>query len=1089
MNNKSLIQVQVNDYVETPQNKSHRKLISKKIQPYMKAYGLKPEFFEVKGKQVVFKINNSTNLSNLNKTMFSSMPSTKRLTQKKAPSQKIESVKRAVVSLSDFQLLPLTTKYANLFQEIQNSQVSLIQSQCHDSASAIFRQSQDNFQDRSQHQRLDSLKQSIVELEKIKQVKIDELQNLQERIESVKKIEQINNSQIIIQGNKNLNKRQVRFKAATTIQAQVKSWIAQKKFNEWRKKKLEKFRRIIIIQKWWQKQLKLIKKKDKFEIGHNDKRLKDIDDHQFIILSNYSYKLKRIRILLVERKGKHKQDFRLYLNISNCQSILNEEITKDSYEFNILIDLITNQIINIIHVENNQLKIDLESKNFIYINRLLLQIEIQITQIIGNKYHILILRQELPVLENQEQQIQQSQQLENNESIENENTKNQVFHEEIPKSQFNSQDSNDIQLQIFIEENNQPQSDEMQEQQLEEKQEQQSEENHQPQLEEKQEIYIDQQNEHQQDEHRKTYSEEKHELQTDQNQVPQSNEKHQSDSEEKHEQYSEVNQENGNQQINQNENEQSKQDQYIEQEVEYYKIKLIPTDTDHNKNEQFYTNQVVEEDKNKSNFEDEKQNLIDQAALIRNKEEKPNQNDSNQWNSIIDDYPKQDLKQDIQEYQSQTSNNEQIDVEQVQFEDKNQEIQQLNIQESIVPEGQQDYEFNVHIQGSIEQEAYKVNNQKEEDIELHLIVQKIEETQNQTNIGLSLEIQKNEENNIDYAQKESIKNDDQNNQNNQVSNLESIQVNQPVELQDPKVEVQLNRSRDSNQFETLIQTQQVINQPENSKINDFIENKDNNDLENKSMTESVELKQQNDNIQVSQAEDHEQVDVQERQEFDQSEIRNQENQTIKFQFSTGFLNSQGEYLTSQQFNISFQEQDSLEYSADNSREFQPVYVTTLVVENIEIDVYQSNLRLTFKDKNKEFAECIFNMPKKFQSSLDFTKNNLYVYIMEGHIRCLEVDQGMKIQRFVRKMRFIKSVLFQLNQDLFLISLHRSSYAMQIFIFKNGRLQEEVTLRKLSKQCKLGLKKYFLSIGPQLIFSQGYLEDTVLSILENLGCKN
>ncbi|CAK61811.1 unnamed protein product (macronuclear) [Paramecium tetraurelia] len=1084
MNNKSLIQVQVNDYVETQQNKSHRKLISKKIQPYMKAYSLKPEFFEVKGKQVVFKINNSTNLSNLNKTMFSSMPSMKQLPQKKAPPKKIDSVKRTVVSLTDFQLLPLTTKYANLFQEIQNSQVSLVQSECHDSVSATYRQSQDNYQDRSQHQRLDSLKQSIFELEKIKQVKIDELQNLQERIEQVKNIEKNNNSQIIIQCNKNLNKRQIRFKAATTIQASVKRWIAQKKFNEWKKKKLEKLRKIIIIQKWWQKQLKLIKKKDKFEIGHNDKKVKDIDDHQFIILSNYSYKLKRIRILLVERKGKYKQDFRFYLNINNCQSILNEEITKDSYEFNILIDLITNQIINIIQIDNNQIKLYLEQKNFIYINRLLLQIEIQITQIVGNKYHILILRQESPNLENQEQQqeqIQQSQQLENNESIENDNTKIQLVHEEIPKPQLISQDSNDVQLEQFIKENNQQKQEENNQPQQEEKQE--------PQSEEKQEIQIDQQHELQQDENHQPYSEEIHQLQSDQKQETQSDEKHQPFSEEKHEQYSEVNQMNQNQQINQNENEQIKHDQNIEQEVEYYKIKLIPTDSDHNNNEQLNTIQVVEDSTNKQNFDDEEQQLYDQDVLIQNKEETSNENYSKQQNSIIDDYPKHDFKQDIQQFQSQISNNELIEVEQLQIEDKNQEIQQINIQESVVPERQQDYEFNVHIQGSIEQNAQKDNNQKEEEIELHLKVQKIEETQNQTNIELSLEIQKNEENNIDYAQKESIKNDDQDNQDIQTSNQESISVYQPVEFQDQKVEVQLNRSRDYNQLQTLTQTQQVFNKPENSNINNFIENNDNNDLEKKSMTESVELKQQNENIQVSQAEDQDKVDVQERQDFDQSEIRNLENQSIKFQFSAGFLNSQGEYLTSQQFNISFQEQDSLEYSADNSREFQPVYVTTLVVDNIDIEVYQLNLRLTFKDKNNEFAECIFNMPKKFQSSVDFTKNNLYVYIMKGHIRCLEVDQGLKIQRFVRKMRFIKSVLFYLNSDLFLISLHKSSCMMQIFIFKNDRLEEEISLRKLSKQCKLGLKKYFLSIGPQLIFSQGYLEDTILSILENLGCKN
>lgn len=39
----------------------------------MEAYGLKPEFFEIKGKSIVFKSNTSNNISALNKTMFSAI--------------------------------------------------------------------------------------------------------------------------------------------------------------------------------------------------------------------------------------------------------------------------------------------------------------------------------------------------------------------------------------------------------------------------------------------------------------------------------------------------------------------------------------------------------------------------------------------------------------------------------------------------------------------------------------------------------------------------------------------------------------------------------------------------------------------------------------------------------------------------------------------------------------------------------------------------------------------------------------------------------------------------------------------------------
>lgn len=37
----------------------------------MEAYGISPEFFEIKGKSVVFKNNNPNNLTHLNKSVIS----------------------------------------------------------------------------------------------------------------------------------------------------------------------------------------------------------------------------------------------------------------------------------------------------------------------------------------------------------------------------------------------------------------------------------------------------------------------------------------------------------------------------------------------------------------------------------------------------------------------------------------------------------------------------------------------------------------------------------------------------------------------------------------------------------------------------------------------------------------------------------------------------------------------------------------------------------------------------------------------------------------------------------------------------------
>ncbi|CAD8094496.1 unnamed protein product [Paramecium primaurelia] len=990
MNNNSLIQVQVKDYVESKQSISNRKLISKKIQPYMKSYGLKPEFFEVKGKQILFKTNNSTNLSNLNKTMFSSISNMKLLPQRKPNPKKNEIVRRAVVSLSDFQILPLTTKYSNLFQEIQNRNVSQVQSDYPNKASVTQRSSIDEFKEKNQHERLNFCKQSIQELEKIKQVKIEEIQNLQKRIESVKMIEMNNNSQVVIKTNRNPNKKYIRYKAATIIQAQVKRWLAQKRYKEWKNKKLEKLKKIITIQKWWQKQLKLIKNKDKFQIGHNDKKVKYIDDHVYIIISNYSYQLQRIRILLIERKGKHKQDFRFYLNINNCQSILNEEITKDSYEFNILIDLITNQIINILHIKNNQIELDLHQDNIIYIERLLLQISIQISQILSNKYQVVIFKQETFQIENQDQQQNQSnQKLDNNEQIENNNDQNNllVVVDDISNTLLIKKHSNEVQEQPSQSEHN-----------------------------------------------------------------------------------------------SENQNEQIKKDQSIqniELEIEIIQIQQIHTDSHPNNNELNNTNQDFV-DKQDSVVEEQKQ--IDQDNFIENKEKQQYENDQSQTqqNSIIKVNNEQDQKQDIQQQDESQTNNQQVQIELIQFEDKDKEIQQLNNQESVVSDKHQDEEFNVHINNSAEQNVLNENEFKDEQIGLNSQVQKIDDTQNQTNIDISQEIQKQKENhNINYAMKEQIMlNDDQLKQTENKDDSKQL-INQEIQNQDSKDDFQPYKSIDNNN--TL--TQQIINQIDSSTQNNFINN---NDLEIQSSVHKEEqnIEEECNNIQSQQVQEQNEVQIQQNIEY--IDIQNEDNQKAKFQQSTGF---QGELFTSQIINTPLQEQDSLEYSPENSHEIQPIYITTLIVNDIDIDVYQLNLKLTFKDKNNLLLECIYNMPNTFQYSLDFINNNLYVYIMENHIRCLLVDHVIKIQKSVKKQRFIKSVLFYLKQNLILISLYKKCFMMQILIYKNDKLEEQLQLRNLNKQCKLGLQKYFLSISPQLIFCQGQYEQTILNILEKLGCKN
>jgi aconitase A len=60
--------VKVQNLNEDKKTIKERRLIYQKIKPFMEAYGLQPELFQLKGKSIVFKSNNSINTSHLSRS-------------------------------------------------------------------------------------------------------------------------------------------------------------------------------------------------------------------------------------------------------------------------------------------------------------------------------------------------------------------------------------------------------------------------------------------------------------------------------------------------------------------------------------------------------------------------------------------------------------------------------------------------------------------------------------------------------------------------------------------------------------------------------------------------------------------------------------------------------------------------------------------------------------------------------------------------------------------------------------------------------------------------------------------------------------
>ncbi|CAK84658.1 unnamed protein product (macronuclear) [Paramecium tetraurelia] len=247
MINNSLIKVQVKEY--TSPAKPQRRLIYQRIKPYMDAYGISPEFFEIKGKSVVFKNNNPNNITHLNKSVVSIRPSKRKQNQTIA----VKRPQTASIQLSNNVILPISNKYANLFNEIKTTPQKPQVQQPQKVEQSLILEEADEASDSSYIKKHEMMLKDIAELEKVKQEKILELEMLQNKIDEAKNAE-INSSRFIIK--KNVHKptlREKKDKAASLIQAHIKGRIDQKRFIEWKKKKEDKLRKVIFIQKMVEK--------------------------------------------------------------------------------------------------------------------------------------------------------------------------------------------------------------------------------------------------------------------------------------------------------------------------------------------------------------------------------------------------------------------------------------------------------------------------------------------------------------------------------------------------------------------------------------------------------------------------------------------------------------------------------------------------------------------------------------------------------------------------------------------------------------------------------------------------------------------
>ncbi|CAD8115208.1 unnamed protein product [Paramecium primaurelia] len=1065
MINNSQMKVHFQEY--TSPGKPKRRLIYNRIKSYMQAYGLSPENFEIKGKSVVLKNNNSINQNYLNRSMMPVRPSNQKLNQKIS----IHRPQTAQQKQPNNFDLPISNKYASLFNQIKNAE-NKMQFQYPKRANKSFiKEEVDETQEQSFIRKHDFMFKNISKLEKVKQMKVQELEIIQNKIDEVKNAD-INTSHFIIK--KIVHKstlREKKDKAASLIQAHVRGRIYQKRYIQQKKKQEEKLRKVIFIQQWWKLQMKHLLIKKQFQITHQSKQVRFIDGRTFVIVTNYSYILCRIRLQYIEKLGTLKGDYRFYLNLQNCSNILNQNISKESFQYVSLINFIINYLINIIQIQDDHLIFDFLNQNIIDIPNLMLQVNLKANCIIANQYSLLLFNQEEvyqeSIKQDQLKQIPQEQieieivQIENQQEIKKQDNQNQqdvsVYNNQI-EQQVNKQSiipsSKNIQVyqsseikenvdqQEFYEQN----KNQVVQRQAVEKQDQedslkiinrQIDLNNQGIIQIQDKEIIEQQIKIQQNENEYNNQEQKD------NQIYSDELK-----------YKQIQQTIKNQD----------QDINIQQNLTTFQdpqIILIPIQETHSSyyNDQNLNLEIQQINQNSLQSSNNGQ-LCESIQIIRN--EVPS--------ISFDKYPDQkdimETKQDINQEDSTKCQQETFQIVQ-----SNQQVITQYIQENSLINQEQILEI-----------MYKDKVVENKRIQFEYLDIKVNKP---------FEIQQIEED-----------------QQEQILQSEYIicQNSNITQQKEPSQQSFKKKDNNSNVFELPNSVKETVKYLNSRELlitkTDFLAQLTNFENENNALICSGDLKKELEDLPApvnlkSRSNNFESQSFVKRIPSDyKSPIIDDTlklSATLKFQFSQEIKNIENEQLISQQNDIKIQQQqqqDSLEYSIDESQDLEPIYITTIRVDNIHIDVFQIMDILRFKDKNDFYQSFDLKISKIQQSNCEYIIQNLYVYIIKDCINCIESNQILRIQRYLKRYRFVQSCVLTLNNEFTLICLFKSFFKIRLCIYGQIQFREEIIIDKMMIKQRKILEQNFYSICPLLLLSsQMGLEQMIQTIINGLGSQS
>ncbi|CAK84176.1 unnamed protein product (macronuclear) [Paramecium tetraurelia] len=1100
MINNSLIKVQVQEF-NSP-TKPQRRLINQRIKPYIQAYGLSPDLFEMKGKSVVYKNNNPNNQSQQNRSVMSIRSSTKK------PYQKISIHRPQTASLqlpNNFDL-PITNKYANLFNEIKNAENKPQFQYLQKAEKSLIFEEVDERSEQSIIRKYDSMLKNIAHLEKVKQQKIQELEMLQSKIDEVKNVD-IHSSRFIIK--KNVHKsslREKKDKAASLIQAHVKGRFYQRRYIFWKKKNEEKLRKVIFIQQWWKNQLKHIKIQKQFRITHRCKQVRLIGGRTIFIITNYSYILYRIRLLLIDRMGVMKGVFRLYLNLQNCSTVLNEDISKESFEFESLMNLIISNLIQLIQIKDDHFILDLQNQNIIDIPHLMLQVYMKLNFIATNQYQLLIHIKEEAQQESQNQieQLQQNHyqylQTENyqeNKKKDNQNDQDIQAYSNLVEQQVNiytaeqycqkieESQSSEVQQNINQQQSYDENTNKEIQREIIENQDQNSKIlNNQNMVEIQDKQVIEQQiqdNKTFQNENRQTDKEFKDKLiQFDDLKNNQSRDTKTNQDQEDNIQQNQTTDQIQQIYIQNPQNLPIKQNSEIKSKIILDIIQESQQFQQSSENLSDENNQEIQQTSNQINY-----NSIQSSNKVKLFESTQiNQNEVSSSQRLVYKQPDQEEIQTNQVDIIQMNLND-IDVDQTEC------VKSQNQGLKSVKQDLQTSPIEQNSQMNLSQERI-VENKKEEFEFMEIKVNKPIEIQ-QANDEDDQQEQIFQSEYI-YYQNSNIFS--QKNEADPQSQIYKKKDNQNQQQQPSQIDFHLLKSCESNIFEPV----KYLNSGELLSRTNFlvqlgqlekIEN------ENTSLLISGDLKKEVEDlpepVNLRKNNSNQQEQFMESQSFLRrmpSDFKSplmddtlKLSATFKFQISSEFKAFESGQLISQLFDIKIQQQDSLEYSLDESQDLQPIYITTIRVDDINVDVFQIKDLLRLKDKNDIYRQFDFKISKIQQSNCDYIIQNLFVYIIKNGINCIEGNQIVRIQRYLRRFRFIKSCVLTLYRESILICLFKSFFGMKLSIYGQVQQGVEIMIERMGIKSRKILENNFYSICPLVLSSEMEVEQMILTAIK------